>query len=236
MANRWGNSDRLSFLASKITACGDCSHEIKRGLLLGRKVMTNLDCKLKNRDIANKGPSSQSYGFSSSYVQICELDRKESWRLKIWHFWTVVLEKTFERPLDSKKIKAVNPKGNQPWIFIGRTHAKAQYFGHLMRRADSLEKTLMIGKIEGRRWRGASEDEMIGWHQPIQWTWVWANSGRWWWTGKPGMLQSMESQRDGYDLATEQWQHTLCVCLVPIVTHDHWHESPNPCSLVVNGI
>ena len=82
-----------------------------------------------------------------------ELDHKESWALKNWCFWTVVLEKTLESPLNSKEIKPVNPKENQPWIFIGRTDAevKLQYFGHLMRRADSLEKTLMLGKIEGRR-------------------------------------------------------------------------------------
>ena len=83
------------YLGSKITADGDCSHEIKRHLLLGRKVMTNLDCILKSRDITNRGPSSQSYGFSTSHVWMWELDYKESWALKNWCFWTVVLEKTF---------------------------------------------------------------------------------------------------------------------------------------------
>ena len=114
------------FLGSKITADGNCSHKIKRCLLLGRKVMTNLDSILKNRDIANKGPSSQSYGFSSSQVWMWELDYKESWALKNWCFWTVVLEKTLESPLDCKEIQPVHPKGNQPWIFIGRTDAEAE--------------------------------------------------------------------------------------------------------------
>ena len=88
------------FLGPKITADGDCSHEIKRHLLLGRKVMTNLDSLLKSRDIANKGPSSQGYGSSSSHVWMWELDYKESWVLKNWCFWTVVFEKTLESPLD----------------------------------------------------------------------------------------------------------------------------------------
>ena len=102
----------FTFWGSKITADGDCSHEIKRCLLLGRKIMTNLDSILKSRGIANKGPSSQSYGFSSSHVWMWELYYKESWALKNWCFWTVVLEKTLESPLDRKEIKPVHPKGN----------------------------------------------------------------------------------------------------------------------------
>ena len=106
--------------------------------------------------VANKGPSSQGYGFSSGHVWMWELDYKESWVPKNWCFWTEVLEKTLESPLDCKEVQPVLPKGNQSWIFIGRTDAevKLQYFGHLMRRADSLEKTLMLGKIEGGRRRG----------------------------------------------------------------------------------
>ena len=104
----------------------------------------------------NKGPSSQGYGFSSSHVWMWELDYKESWTLKNWCLWTVVLEKTLESTLDSKEIRSVHPKGNQSWIFIGRTDAEAelQYFGHLMQRADSLEKILMLGKTEGKKRRG----------------------------------------------------------------------------------
>ena len=134
----------------------DCSHEIKRCFFPWKK---NCDqprqhIKKQRHYFANKGPSSQSYGFSSSHVWMWELDHKESWALKNQCFWTVVLEKTLESPLDCKEIKPVNPKGNQPWILIGGLMLKLQYFGHLMQRADSLEKTLMLGKIEGRRRRG----------------------------------------------------------------------------------
>ena len=115
------------FLDSKITADGDCSHEIKRHLLLGRKVMTNLDSIFKQRHyFVNNGPSSQSYGFSSGHVWMWELSYKESWTPKNWCFWTVVLGKILGSPLDSKEIKLVNPKENQPWIFIGRTDAEAE--------------------------------------------------------------------------------------------------------------
>ena len=111
---------------SKITADGDCSHEIKRRLLLGIKVMTNLDSILKSRQyFANKGPSSQSY-FSSSHPWMWELVCEESWALKNRCFWTVVLEKTLESPLDCKEIQPVHPEGNQSWIFIGRIDAEAE--------------------------------------------------------------------------------------------------------------
>ena len=110
----------------KITADGDCSHEIKRHLFLRRKTLTNLGSILKNRAfIADKGPSSQSYVFSRSQVWMWELNHKEGWALKNWCFWTVVLEKTLEIPLNSKEIQPVNPKGNQPWIFVERTDAEA---------------------------------------------------------------------------------------------------------------
>ena len=116
--------------------------------------MTKLDSILKSRDV--KGPSSQSYGFSSSHVWMWELDCKESRVHKNWCFWTMVLEQTLESPLDCKEIQPVNPRGNQSWIFIGRLvlKLKLQYSGHLMQRADSFEKTLMLGKIEGGRRRG----------------------------------------------------------------------------------
>ena len=101
-----------------------------------------------------EGSSSQSYGFSSSHVWIWELDYKESWAPKNWCFWTMVLEETLESPLNIKEIQQVHPKGNQCWIFIGRTEAEAEtpIVWYMMWRADSLEKTLMLGKIEsGRR-------------------------------------------------------------------------------------
>jgi len=152
--------------ASKITEDGDCSHEIKRCLFLGRKAMTNLDSMLKTRDITNKGPSSQSYGFSSSHVWMWELDYKESWVSKNRCFWTVVLEKTLEGPLDCKEIQSVHPKGNQSWIFIGRTDAEAET--PILWPPDA--KNWLTGKDPdaGKDWRweekGMTEDEMVGWH------------------------------------------------------------------------
>ena len=140
-----------------------------------------------------------------------ELDHKESQALKNKCFWTVVLEKTFESPLDCKEIDPVNPKGNQLWIFIQRTDAKAKalILGHLMRRTDSFEKTLMLGKIEGRRRRGW---QRMRWLVVITNSMdrVWARSSNWWWTGKPGMLQFTGSQRIGHDWATElNWTNIL---------------------------
>ena len=179
------------FLGSKITAAGDCSHEIKRRLLLRRKVTTNLDSTLKSRDITDKGPYSQSYGFSSSHVWIWELDYKESWMPKNWCFWTVVLQKTLESPLDCKEIQPVHSKGYQSWVFIGRTDAKAEtpvlwppYAKNWLTGKDP-----MLRKIEVRRRRGVRGWD--GWKASLnRWTWVWASSGSWWWIGKPGVLQS----------------------------------------------
>ena len=159
---------------------------------------------------ANKGPSNQSYVFSG-HVWMWALDYKESWAPKNWCFWTVVLEKTLESPLDCKEIKPVNPKGNQFWIFIGRTdsEAKLQYFGHLLQRTDSLEKTLMLGRLK------AGEGDVRGWDgwmaSPTQWTWVWANSRSWWWTGKLvcfsswGHKESYMTERLNSDQCLLQW-------------------------------
>ena len=104
----------------------------------------------------NKGPSSQGYGFPSDHVWMWELDCEEGWALKNWCFWTVVLEKTLESPLDRKENQPVHPKGDQSWVFIGRADAEdeLQYFGRFMQRVDSLEKTLILGGIGGRRRRG----------------------------------------------------------------------------------
>ena len=143
---------------SKITADGDCSHEIKKTLAPWKKSYDKPRQHIKKQRhySVNKGPSSQGYGFSSSHVWMWELDHKESWAPKNWCFWTVVLEKTLESPLGSKEIKLVNPKKISPEYSLEglMLKLKLQYFGHLMRRTDSLEKTLMLGKIEGRRRRG----------------------------------------------------------------------------------
>ena len=121
--------------------------------------MTNLDSILKSRDyFANKGPSSQSYGFSCIHVWMWELDCEESWVPKNWCFWPVVLEKTLENPLDCKEIQPVNPKGNHSWTFIGRTNQSWSLSSDTLAAwcvwTGSLEKTLMLGKTEGRRRRG----------------------------------------------------------------------------------
>ena len=116
------------FLVSKITADGDCSHEIKRHLLPRRKVMTSLNSTLKSRDISlpTKACLVKTMVFPVVDVWIWELDYKESWAPKNWCFWTVVLEQTLESPLDCKEIQPVHPKGNQFWIFIGRTDAESE--------------------------------------------------------------------------------------------------------------
>ena len=160
--------------------------------------------KKQRNYFANKGLSSQSYGFSSSHVWKWELDYKESWVPKNWCFWNVVLEKTLASPLDWKEIQQVHPKGNQSWIFIEKLmlKLKLQSFGHLVGRTDSFEKALMLGKIEGRR--RVDDREWDGWMaSPTQWTWVWVNSRCWRWTGRPGMLQSMGSQKVRHNWATK---------------------------------
>ena len=124
--------------------------------------MTNLDSILKNRDVTLLTKLHLVYGFSISHVWMWEWDHKEGWVPKNWRFPTVVLEMTLESSLDCKEIKSATLKANQPWIFIGRTDAKAEatIFGHLMWRAHSLKKTLMLGKIKGRRRR---EQQRMGW-------------------------------------------------------------------------
>ena len=139
------------FLGPKITADGACSHEIKRRLLLGRKVTTNLDSILKSRHyFANKGLSSQSHGFSSESWTI-----KKTWVLKNWCFWTVVLEKLLRGPWIARCNQSILKEISPEYLLEGlMLKLKLQYFGHLMWRADSFEKTLILGKIEGRRRRG----------------------------------------------------------------------------------
>ena len=130
MANRWGNSRnsvRLYFGGSKITADGDCSHEINRRLLLGRKAMTIIDSILKSRDITLPTKVHLIKAMVFPVVMYgCELNYKESWVSKNWCFWTVVLEKTLESPLDCKEIQPVHSKGDQSWIFTARTDVEAE--------------------------------------------------------------------------------------------------------------
>ena len=163
-------------MGSKITADGDCSHELKRHLLLGRKVMTNLESILKKQRhyFANKGPSSQGYGFSSGHVWMWELDYKESWAPKNWCFWTVVLEKILESPLGFKDVQPVHPKGDQSWVFIGRTGVEAE----TPILWPPYAKSWLIGKDPDARkdWeQEETEDEMVGWHH-------WLNGHGFGWT------------------------------------------------------
>ena len=159
------------FGGSKITADGDCSHEIKRHSLLGRKVMTNLDSILKSRDITlpTKVRLVKAMVFSCGHVWMWELDCKEGWAAKNWCFWTVVLEKTLESPLGNKEIQPVHLKGDQPWVFIGRTDAEAETPKLCPRDA----KNWLIWKDPdaGQDWRweekGMTEDKMVGCHHQL---------------------------------------------------------------------
>ena len=186
MGKQWQQWETV-FLGSKITADGDCTHETKACSM--EKNLCKLSILKSRHYFGDTGPYSPSYCFSNSRVWIWELDHKQSWVPKNWCLWTVVLEKILESPLDCKEIQPVNPKGNMSWIFIGRTDVETEtpILGHLMQRDNSLEKTLMLGQIEGRRRR--VWQRMRCWMTSLtQWTWVWASSGRWWWTGKPGVL------------------------------------------------
>ena len=152
----------------QITADGDSSHEIKRHLLLGRKAMKKLHSILKSRyHFANKGPYSQRYGFSSSHVQIWELDHKEGWTPKNWFFRTVVLKKTLESPSDSKEIKLVNPKWNQSWIFVWRADAEAPILLPPDANSGLIGKDLDAGKDWRQEKKGVTENEMVGWHRQL---------------------------------------------------------------------
>ena len=153
-------------LGSKVTADGDCSHEIKKHMFLGRKAMTNLDriLKSKRHHVVNKGPYRKSCSFSSSHVWMWDLNHKESWVLKNGCFWTVLLEQTLEHILDCKEIKPVNPKGNQSWIFIGRTDAAAE--SPILWPPDAKSWCIEKDPVAGKDWepmtKRATEDEMDG--------------------------------------------------------------------------
>jgi len=207
MGKQWKLSDFI-FWGSKITADGDCSHEINRRLLLGSKVMTNLDSILKRRDITL--PTKVClvkamvfpvvvYGCESWTVKNAEHQRIDAFELWCWRRllrvpWTA-------RRSNQCILKEISPGCSLEGMML---KLKLQYFGHLMWRVDSLEKTLMMGRIGGQEEKGTTEDETDGWMaSQTRWTWVWVNSGRWWWTGRPGVLQFMGLQRVGHDWATK---------------------------------
>ena len=208
------------FLGSKINVDGDCSHKVKKCLLLGKQAMTNLDCIKKQRHhFTNKGLFCQCYDFPNSHVWLWELDHKEGWVPKNWCFWTVVLEKTLESPLDCKDIKPVHPKGNQPWIFIGRTGAKAE--PPILWPPDA--KNWLMGKDPdaGRDWGEEEKGKRRGWDgwmaSRTQWTWVWVTP--WVRDGQGGLsCCSSWGRRVVHNWVTEQdvmleWP---CFCLNPL--------------------
>ena len=170
MPNRWGNSgnsDRLYFGGSKITWAGDYCHEIKRCLLLRRKVMTNLDSILKSQDITlpTKVRLSQSYGFFSSHVWMWELDHREGWdriidAFELWCWRRLLRVPWTARRSNQSILKEISPEYSLVGLML---KLKLQYFGYLIQKTDSFEKTLMLGKIE----KGMTEDEMVGWHHRL---------------------------------------------------------------------
>ena len=172
MANRWGNSGNSAnfiFLGSKITADGDCSYEIKRHLLLGRKVMTNLNSMLKSRDITLPTKVSLVEAMIFPVVMYeCEsftIRKAERWRIDTFELWLKVLEKTLESPLDCKKIQRVHPTGNQSWVFVGRTDVEAETPILWPPEAKSwhIWKDPDAGKDWGQEEKGTTENEMVGW-------------------------------------------------------------------------
>ena len=156
--------------------------------------------KKQRHYFVNKGLSSQGYGFSSSHVWMWELDYKESWAQKNWCFWTLVLEKTLESPLDCKEIQPVYPKGDQSWVFIGRPDAETET--PILWLADSLKRPWCWERL-----RAGGEGGNRGWDgwmaSPTQFTWVWVDSGSWWWTGRHGVLWFTGLQRVGHDWVNE---------------------------------
>ena len=194
------------YLGSKITADGDCSHSIKRLLLLGRKVMTNLDSILKSRDITLP---TKVHLVKATVIPVamygCEswtIRKAEHWKIdafELWHW------RRLESPLDCKEIQPVHPNGDQSWVFIGRTDFEAE--APILWPPDA--KSWLIGKDpdSGKRLKAGGEGDNRGWDgwmaSLTQWTWVWVNSRSWWWTARPGVLQFMGSQRVGHDWVTE---------------------------------
>ena len=160
--------------------------------------------KKQRHYFGNKVPSSQSYGFYTSHVCIWELDYKESWARNNWCFWTVVLEKTLESPLDSKEIEPVHPKGNQSWIFSVKTDAEAET--PILWPPDVKNWLIWIKPWCWERLKAGREGDNRGWDgwmaSLTQWRWVWVNYGSWWWIGRPGVLQSMRLEV-GHNWVTE---------------------------------
>ena len=207
------------FLGSKITVDNDCSHEIKRHFLLGRKAMTSLDSISKSRDTISILPTKVCTVKPMVFPVVmhgCEgwtIKRNECQRIDAFELWC--WKRLLSVPWTTKRsnqsiLKEINPEYSLEGLML---KLKFQYFGHLMWRTDSLGKSLMLGKIESKKRR---RQERMKWLEGItQWTWIWVNSGKQRRTGEPAMLQFMG--RVGHDLATEQSQ---CTCTHTISHHD----------------
>ena len=218
MGKQWKQCQTLFFWGSKITADGDCSHEIKRCLLLGRKAMANLDSILKSRDITLSTKvhlvkamvfpvvmyGCESWGIKKSEQQRIDAFELWCWRKLLRVPWTA-------RRFIKSILKEISPERSLEGLTL---KLKLQYFGHLMQRADSLKKPWYLERL-----RAGGEGDDRGWAGLMasltQWTWVCINSGSWWWTGRPDVLRFMGSQRVGHDWVTElNWTH---ICTVQFV-------------------
>ena len=206
MGKQWKQWQTLYFFTPKslqmVTAAMKDAYSLEEKLWQPRQ-----NIKKQKHYFAKKGPSSQSYGFSSSHVWMLELHYKKGWAPKNWWFWTVVLEKTLDSPLDCKEINPVHPKGDHSWIFIGRTDAETEVpilWPHDV-------KNWLIGKDSdaGKDWwqeeKGVTEDKIVGWHHQLNGH-EFEHSRRWWRTGKPGVLQFTGLQRAIHNLVPEQQQ------------------------------
>ena len=204
MGKQWKQCQTLFFSGSKITADGDCSHEFKRHLLLGRKVMTNPDSIFKSRDITLPTKvclvKAMVFPVVMYWCESWSVKKAERWRIDAFELWC--WRRLLRFPWTSRRSNQSILKISSGCSLEGMTlKLKLQYFDHLMQRVDSLEKTLMLGEIGGRRKRGRQRMRWLdGITDSMDVSWV--NSGRWWWTGRPGVLRFMGSQRVGHDWAT----------------------------------
>ena len=209
MANRWGNSGNSVRLYC-FGLQNHCRWWLQQWNL---KMLTpwKQSCDQRRQHIkkqwhyfSNKGPSSQGYGFSSGHVWTWELNYKESWVQENCCFWMVALEKTLESPLDCKEIQPVHPKGDQFWVFTGRTDVEAET--PIFWPPDVKSWLIWKDPDAGKDW-AEGEGDNRGWDDWMasltRWTWVWVDSRSWWWTGRPGVLQFMGSQRVGHNWVTE---------------------------------
>ena len=178
--------------------------------------------KKQRHYFVNKGPSSQGCGFSSGHVWMWELDYKESLALKKWCFWTVMLEKTLESPLDCKEIQPVHSKGDQSWkdwCWSWNSNTLVTWCKELThwKRSWCWERLRAGGKGDNR-----GQDVWVA--SPTQWTWVWVDSGSWWWTGRPGVLRFVGSQKVGHDWVTELnfFKMTVIISLYPDKSYEIW--------------